>query len=73
MNENKTIYAIAELLKFANACNAHLEIYHVSVPIEVCRERVRERNINKPENIFYKNYEHQMDDEGLKIGEVKNE
>jgi|GEM_PF-5234743 len=29
------------LLKFANACDADLEIYHVSVPVEVCRERVR--------------------------------
>jgi hypothetical protein len=52
---------------------SHLDIQHVTVPVEVCRERVRERNINKPENIFSKNYERPKDYEGLKIVEVKNE
>ena len=42
----------AGLQKFASACGADLEIYHVSVPTEICRERVRERNIKKPEDIF---------------------
>ncbi len=75
----------AGLLKFANTCDADLEIYHVSVPVQVCRERVRERNINRPEDIFSftfsdedfniisKNYEPPADDEGIKIIEVKNE
>jgi predicted kinase/GNAT superfamily N-acetyltransferase len=75
----------AGLQKFASACGADLEIYHVSVPTEICRERVRERNIKKPEDIFSftfsdedfdiisKNYEPPTSDEGLKIIEVKNE
>lgn len=75
----------AGLQKFANSFGADLEIYHVTVPMEVCRDRVRHRNINKPEDIFSftfsdedfdiisKNYEPPTGNEGIKIIEVKNE
>lgn len=71
--------------KFATAAGASLEIYHVSVPIEVCRERVRERNKTKPKDIYSftfsdddfdiisKDYTPPTKDEGLKIIEVNND
>lgn len=40
------------LLKFANEAGASVEIYHISVPTEVCRARVQERNKNKPHGGF---------------------
>jgi len=73
------------LQNFANGVGASLEIYHLSVPIDICKERVRERNRNKPKNIhsfdfsdedfdfIAKNYEAPTSDEGLKIIEVKND
>ena len=73
------------LQKFAKAAGAEVEIYHVSVPIAVCRERVRERNQKKPKNIFSftfsdedfdiisKDYEPPTGDEAIKIIEVKND
>ena len=73
------------LQKFANAVGAVLEIYHISLPIEVCRERVQERNKNKPKgihsfdffdedfDIISKNYDPPGADEDLKIIEVTND
>ena len=73
------------LQKFANAVGAVLEIYHITVPIEVCRERVHERNKNKPQGIFSfefsdedfdiisKNYDAPGADEDIKIIEVTND
>lgn len=73
------------LQKFANDACASVEIYHISVPIEICRTRVHERNKNKPKgihsfnfsdedfDIISKNYEPPTDDEGLKIIEVTND
>ena len=75
----------AGLKKFADSVGATVEIYHVSVPIQLCRERVKERNTNKPKDIYSfqfsdddfdiisKNYEPPKSDEGLKIVEVKND
>ncbi|MBC7421189.1 MAG: ATP-binding protein [Bdellovibrio sp.] len=75
----------AGLQKFTQAANADLEIYQISVPIEVCRERVRERNKNKPQNIFSftfsdddfdiisKDYEPPTSNEGATVIEVKND
>ena len=71
--------------KFANGIGAALEIYHVSVPVEVCRQRVRERNKNMPTDIYSfqfsdddfdiisKDYEPPTSDEDLKVVEVKND
>lgn len=73
------------LQKFANEAGASVEIYHISVPVEVCRARVHGRNKNKPKcihsfdfsdedfDIISKNYEPPTDGEGLKIVEVTND
>lgn len=70
---------------FAESVGAALEIYHVVVPKEVCRARVRERNISRPKDIYSfqftdddfdiisKDYEPPTATEGLKIIEVNNE
>ncbi|MBC7753700.1 MAG: ATP-binding protein [Moraxellaceae bacterium] len=75
----------AGLQKFAPAADADLEIYHASVPIEVCREGVRERNKNKSQDIFSftcldddfdfisKDYEPPTSNEGATVIEVKND
>lgn len=40
------------LKEFADKIGAGLEIHHLNVPLEFCKERVRERNKNKSEGIY---------------------
>ena len=72
------------LKEFADTIDAALEIHHLNVPLDICKERVRERNKNKPQGIYSfhfseddfdfvaKNYDFPTSDEKIVIVEAES-